>query len=78
MEFNEFKTMVAAAAEKAGLADYELYYDSQESTQVSMFNGEITDFTASLTGGVAFRCIAGGHDREFFYKDERIDWENLQ
>ena len=29
MEFNEFKTMVAAAAEKAGLADYELYYDSQ-------------------------------------------------
>ncbi len=61
MEFNEFKTMVAAAAEKAGLADYELYYDSQESTQVSMFNGEITDFTASLTGGVAFRCIAGGH-----------------
>ena len=61
MDFKEFKTMVAAQAEKAGLADYELYYTSQESTEVSMFNGELDSFTSSLTGGAAFRCIVEGH-----------------
>ena len=61
MDFKEFKTLVAAHAEKAGLADYELYYTSQESTEVSMFNGEPDSFTSSLTGGAAFRCIVDGH-----------------
>ena len=61
MDFSEFKTLVAAQAEKAGLADYELYYTSQESTEVSMFNGELDSFTSSLTGGAAFRCIVEGH-----------------
>ena len=61
MEFKDFKTLVAEAAGKAGIGDYELYYASEESTEVEMFNGETTGFTASLTGGVAFRCILGGH-----------------
>ena len=61
MEFKDFKTLVAEAAKKAGIGDYELYYVSREESEVSMFNGETTDFTASLTGGVAFRCILGGH-----------------
>ena len=60
MEFAEFKALAAAEAQKAGLADYELYYVSEESTEISMFNGETDSFTASLTGGVAFRCIVGG------------------
>ena len=61
MDFKEFKALVTARAEKAGLADYELYYTSQESTEVSMFNGELDSFTSSLTGGAAFRCIVDGH-----------------
>ena len=61
MEFKDFKRIAAEAAEKAGIGDYELYYVSEESTEVEMFNGETTGFTASLTGGVAFRCILGGH-----------------
>jgi PmbA protein len=60
MEFTEFKVLAAAEAQKAGLTDYELYYVSEESTEISMFNGETDSFTASLTGGVAFRCIVGG------------------
>ena len=61
MEFKDFKTIVAETAKQAGLGDYELYYASEESTEVEMFNGETTGFTSSLTGGVAFRCILGGH-----------------
>ena len=61
MEFKDFKTLVADAAKRAGIEDYELYHASEESTEVEMFNGETTGFTASLTGGVAFRCIVGGH-----------------
>ena len=61
MEFKDFKAIVTDAAKRAGIQDYELYYASEESTEVEMFNGETTGFTASLTGGVAFRCIAGGH-----------------
>ena len=61
MEFKDFKTFVADAAKRAGIEDYELYYASKEESEVSLFNGEPTDFTASLTGGVAFRCIVGGH-----------------
>ena len=61
MEFNEFKALVTAAAQRAGIGDYELYYEAEESTDVSMFNGEIDSFTSALSGGAAFRCIVGGH-----------------
>ena len=61
MEFQDFKIIVSDAAKKAGIGDYELYYVSKEESEVSLFNGEPTDFTASLSGGVAFRCIVGGH-----------------
>ena len=61
MEFSEFKTLAVAAAQRAGITDYELYYVSSESTDASMFNGEPESFTSSLSGGAAFRCIVGGH-----------------
>ena len=61
MDFERFKSLVAEKALKAGLKDYELYCTTQESTDVSMFNGELDSFTSSLTGGAAFRCIVEGH-----------------
>ena len=61
MDFNEFKKIAAAAAQGAGLGDYELYYVSQESAEISMFNGEPESFTSALSGGAAFRCIVDGH-----------------
>ena len=69
MEFKEFQRFVAQAAKRAGIEDFELYYASEESTEVNMFNGEITDFTASLTGGVAFRCIVEGHMGSAYTQD---------
>ena len=60
MNFNEFKHLVMAKAQSMGLADYELYYQSEESTSVSAFQHEINQFTSSAEGGVCFRCIVGG------------------
>ena len=60
MNFAEFKEIVIAQAEAMGIAEYELYYQSAESTSVSAFQHEINQFTGSIEGGVCFRCIVGG------------------
>ena len=60
MNFAQFKEIVVAKAQAMGIADYELYYQAEESTSVSAFQHEINQFTASLEGGVCFRCIVGG------------------
>lgn len=60
MNFNEFKEAVIAAAQEMGIADYELYYQTSESTAVSAFLHELNAFTASMEGGVCLRCIVDG------------------
>jgi len=60
MNFQEFKTCVIARCEELGIADYELYYQTAESTSVSAYQHEINQFSGSLEGGVCFRCIRGG------------------
>lgn len=60
MDFNAFKEIVIAECEKAGITEYELYYESDVSTSVEAFQHEINEFSASEVGGVCFRCIVGG------------------
>ena len=60
MDFNTFKKMVIAKCQELGIAEYELYYQSAESTSVAAFQHEINQFTSSIEGGVCFRCIVGG------------------
>ena len=60
MDFQGFKKAVIAKCEALGIADYELYYQSAESTSVSAFQHEINQFTSSIEGGVCFRCIWNG------------------
>lgn len=60
MDFQEFKNAVIAKAEALGIAEYELYYQAEESTSVSAFQHEMNQFTASTEGGVCFRCIVNG------------------
>ena len=60
MTFTEFKEAVIARAQALGLTDYELYYQTAESTSVSAFQHELNQFTSSIDGGVCFRCIVGG------------------
>ncbi|MBQ2854524.1 MAG: TldD/PmbA family protein [Oscillospiraceae bacterium] len=60
MNFQEFKHHVFARCEALGVADYELYYQTAESTSVSAYQHEINQFSGALEGGVCFRCISGG------------------
>lgn len=60
MTFQEFKEAVIAKAAELGIADYELYYQSSESTSVGAFQHELNQFTGSRDGGVCFRCIVDG------------------
>ena len=60
MDFSAFKEAVIAACKAAGIAEYELYYQSRESTSVDAFQHGINEFTASRDGGVCFRCIYQG------------------
>lgn len=60
MDFNVFKNMVIHRAEELGIADYELYYATSDSTMVKVFQDQIDQFSASREGGVCFRCIVNG------------------
>ncbi len=60
MDFQSFKKAVFDAADKKGLTEYELYYQTAESTSAGAFGHEINNFSASMDGGVCFRCIAEG------------------
>ncbi len=60
MNYQEFKNCIIARCEALGVADYELYYQTAESTSVSAFQQEINQFSAALEGGVCFRCIRDG------------------
>lgn len=60
MEFQEFKNLVTQKAQALGLKEYELYYQTEASTSVSVFQQEINEFSSALEGGVCFRCIVNG------------------
>ena len=60
MDFNAFKATVIEKCAQMGIEDYELYYQSAQSTSISAFQHEINQFTGSIEGGVCFRCIYGG------------------
>ena len=60
MVFNEFKDLVIAACEEAGITEYELYYQAGTSVSVGVFQHSVNEFTSSTSGGVCFRCISGG------------------
>jgi len=60
MDFQDFKNAVIARCMQLGITDYELYYQTAESTSVSVYQQEVNQFSASLEGGVCFRCIREG------------------
>ena len=60
MTFHEFKSLVIAACEDAGITEYELYYQAGTSVNVGVFQHSVNEFTSSTSGGVCFRCIHQG------------------
>lgn len=60
MEFAAFKNEVIAVCRELGLSEYELYYQTGESTSVGVFQQAVEKFTSAVEGGVCFRCILDG------------------
>ena len=60
MTFQEFKNLVIAACEDAGITEYELYYQAGSSVSVDTCQHSINEFTSSRGGGICFRCIVDG------------------
>ena len=60
MTFQEFKNCIISRCAEQGITDYELYYQSAESTSISAYQQQINQFSGSVEGGACFRCIAYG------------------
>ena len=60
MNFNDIKNAVIKAAEKAGVAEYEIYYVQDSGISAETLKHEISSFSSSVSGGICFRCIVDG------------------
>ena len=61
MTFEQVKEALSAAAERAGLTDYEIYWESEESLTVETLKDSVNAFSSGNSRGVCFRCVVGGH-----------------
>lgn len=60
MTFKAMKEALVAAAQRAGLKEYEIYAQSEESVSAETLKDEISSFASSVSGGICFRCIVDG------------------
>ena len=60
MRFEEMKQALIKAAEAAGLTEYEIFYQGDESISAETLKDEISSFASGVSGGVCFRCIVNG------------------
>lgn len=60
MDFEQMKKVLIAAAERAGLTDYDLYCERTEQISAETLKDEISAFSSGVSGGIAFRCVVNG------------------
>ncbi len=60
MNFQEMKQALVDAAKRAGLTQYEIYGEIDESISAETLKDEISAFSSSVGGGICFRCIVDG------------------
>lgn len=74
MKFDEVKSALIEAANKAGLEEYEIYYMRDNGISAETLKNEIATFSSSVGGGVSFRCLYNGKmgyaSSELFEVDE--------
>lgn len=61
MDFENAKNILADEAEKAKLAEYEIYFTESTDISTETLKDEISAFTCGSGAGISFRCIVGGH-----------------
>ena len=60
MNFEPMKQRLMAAAERAGLKEYEIYAMSDVNMSAEALRREISAFSSGESGGISFRCIVDG------------------
>ena len=60
MNFEMMKQALISAAEKAGISQYEIYFEREENLSVETLKDEISAFSSGVTGGICFRCLVDG------------------
>jgi len=60
MDFERMKNALVAAAERAGLAQYEIFAQSEENINAEALKDDISVFSFGSEGGICFRCIVDG------------------
>ncbi len=60
MNFEQLKQALIVAAEKAGLDQYEIYYEKDENLSVETLKDEINAFSSGVSAGICFRCVVNG------------------
>ncbi len=60
MNFEVLKNCLINEAKKAGLDEYELFFDEGSEISTETLKGEISSFSSRTAGGIGFRCIVDG------------------
>ena len=60
MKFDEVKECLIAEANRAGLAEYEVYFMESSGISAETLKDEISSFSSGVGGGVSFRCVVNG------------------
>ena len=60
MNFDSIKDSLIAEAERAGLAEYEVYFMESSDMSAETLKEEISSFSSGVRGGVSFRCVVNG------------------
>lgn len=60
MKFEQMKEALIRAAKNAGLEQYEIYAQTEESVNVETLGDEVSSFSFGNEGGICFRCIVDG------------------
>ncbi len=76
MDFSEIKQILADAAEKLGIAHYDVYYVRNNSVSAETFKDEISSFSSENSIGLCFRCLIDG--RFGYASCEKITEEELR
>ena len=75
MERNEFYERLFQRAKEAGFSACEAYYVAGESFSVTVFGGEITDYSASEAFGLGFRGLVDG--RMGYVSTQALDEDSI-
>ncbi len=76
MNFEQMKHDLVAAAQRAGLTEYEIYATSSRDISAEALKHEISGFSSGVSGGISFRCIVNG--KMGYASSERLTREEME